>query len=289
MDLVKSISIDNLLNQRAAVIDRFRQAQALLAEAEQMLAAAGIMGKYNNFQTLLMGDWRISTIDLLNGEKGLQQIIQRIDAWAWDKLLHDSGLRTFMHAEARESWDRQIQELKCPPLTHETIAETFRALHASRGQMMEDGVVAVFKKLSWHYKTNLPQRFGKRLVITHLVCPNGTPSYSGRACNSLDDLVRVFCVLDGKPEPDHRQGMYSQISDALEGKPEQDHRVSMYCQISDNRHNRFLDHEYFTLKWFKNGNGHLTFKRPDLVDELNAIITRRFPGALYHDRQKGAA
>lgn len=115
MDLVKSISIDNLLNQRAAVIDRFRQAQALLAEAEQMLAAAGIMGKYNNFQTLLMGDWRISTIDLLNGEKGLQQIIQRIDAWAWDKLLHDSGLRTFMHAEARESWDRQIQELKCPP------------------------------------------------------------------------------------------------------------------------------------------------------------------------------
>ena len=34
------------------------------------------------------------------------------------------------------------------------------------------------------------------------------------------------------------------------------------------------------VKGFKNGNGHLTFARPDLVDQMNQIIGRHFPGAL---------
>lgn len=267
MELVKSISIDNLLNQREAVIDRFRRAQALLAEAEQVAAAAGITAEYKTFHTLAVGEWH--RCDVTEGEKGLALIIKRMDAWAWDKLLHESGIRTFMHADARKKWDDQIRKLDCPPLTREAIADTFQLLYASRGQMMEDGVVDVFRRLSWHYKTNLPQKFGKRLVITSLASPDGSPSHWGNATNSLDDLVRVFCLMDGKPEPDHRQGMHSQIYGA--------------------KRERFLDHEYFTLRWFKNGNGHLTFKRADLVDQLNQIVAKRYPGALPYDHHSKAA
>lgn len=259
MELVRSISIDNLLNQREAVIDRFRKAQAMLEEAKQVADAAGITAEYKTFHTLAVGDWQ--HCDFMEGERGLEKIIKRMDAWAWDKLLHDSGIRTFMHADARREWDKQIRDLDCPPLTRETIAETFKNLYASRGQMMEDGVIDVFRRLSWHYKTNLPQKFGKRLVITSLASPDGSPSYWAKAADSLDDLVRVFCLFDGKPEPDHRQGMHA--------------------QIHDKKRERFLDHEFFTLRWFKNGNGHLNFKRQDLVDRLNEIIERRYPGALY--------
>lgn len=262
-ELVQSISIINLLNQRDAIVDRVRRAQDLLAECAQVAEATGLTSCTQRFDMLIEGDYRFRSSELLSGEKGLQKIIKRIDAWAWDKLLHESGLRTFMHAAARQEWTKQITELTCPPLTAESITETFRLLHTNRGAMLEDGVVAVFKRLSWHYKTNLPQRFGKRLVISRLADALGNPIYNSTS-NNLDDLVRVFCVLEGKPEPDHRQGMYA--------------------QIGDHRHERFLDHEYFTLKWFKNGNGHLTFKRLDLVDELNAIIARRYPGALPHDR-----
>ena len=41
-----------------------------------------------------------------------------------------------------------------------------------------------------------------------------------------------------------------------------------------------LENDYIHLTWFKNGNGHITFKRVDLVDHLNRIIAKHFPGAL---------
>jgi hypothetical protein len=34
------------------------------------------------------------------------------------------------------------------------------------------------------------------------------------------------------------------------------------------------------LRLFRNGNGHLCFKRPELIDAMNAIIARHFPNAL---------
>ena len=41
-ELVKSVSIDNLLNQRTAVLDKLTQALALLREADQLAAAANV-------------------------------------------------------------------------------------------------------------------------------------------------------------------------------------------------------------------------------------------------------
>lgn len=80
--------------------------------------------------------------------------------------------------------------------------------------------------------------------------------------DQLDDLLRVFHVLDGQPEPDHRQGMYRTLNDALHA------RATTWSG------------PYFSLRWFRKGSGHLTFTRPDLVEELNRILARRFPNAL---------
>lgn len=37
---------------------------------------------------------------------------------------------------------------------------------------------------------------------------------------------------------------------------------------------------YLSIRTFKNGNGHVTFKRPDLVEKMNKIIAKHYPGAL---------
>jgi len=34
------------------------------------------------------------------------------------------------------------------------------------------------------------------------------------------------------------------------------------------------------IRTFKNGNGHATFTRPDLVERMNLIIAKHYPGAL---------
>jgi len=40
------------------------------------------------------------------------------------------------------------------------------------------------------------------------------------------------------------------------------------------------ENDYFHLRWFKNGNGHLTFKRADLVEQMNRILAKHYPNAL---------
>ncbi|MEX7693653.1 DUF4942 domain-containing protein, partial [Enterobacter hormaechei] len=38
--------------------------------------------------------------------------------------------------------------------------------------------------------------------------------------------------------------------------------------------------EYFTVRAYKKGSAHITFTRPDLVEKVNDIIARHYPGAL---------
>lgn len=153
---------------------------------------------------------------------------------------------------------------------HELIVRIFTNLHDSRGDMFDRGVIEVFRRLSWCYKTHNPFRFGKRVILTYFRNPVKGQAYgylNHRVTDELDDLVRVFSVLDGKPEPDHRDSMWSRIS----GQERAEYRVGPENE---------LDAEYFHIRWFRNGNGHLTFKRPDLVEKMNAIIGRHYPGAL---------
>lgn len=139
------------------------------------------------------------------------------------------------------------------------IEATFTHLYGARGGMFERGVLACFRRLSWDYRTNQPFKFGKRIIVKYLLSQGST---NHRVTNELDDLIRVFCVLDGKPEPDHRHGAYALVWNA--------------------RHERRTEAEndYLHLRWFKNGNGHLTFKRLDLVEKINVILAKHYPNAL---------
>lgn len=263
MDLVPSLSIENFLSQRDAMVERARSARQLLQELHGIAEAMPTIPSASSWYRLTLtteADRREFT-----SEDGFEGYIRTIDAACWARLLDLSGLRTFMDNQARTEWDENIEKRKVPPLTYENVQATFRELHAVRGELFERGVIAVFKSLSWHYKTNSPVMFGKRLIArVYETWGHGKHRYTNPnhyGANKLDDIMRVMCVLDGKPEPDHRQGAYRRLSDAPLGS--------------------VIDFDgYFTVKGFKNGNGHLTFLRPDIVDKMNRIIAKHYPGAL---------
>ncbi|WP_175787323.1 DUF4942 domain-containing protein [Burkholderia anthina] len=259
-NLVPSISIANLANQRVSVVERVRAALDLLGEA-QALAKTAHLG----FPRLVLDEsygcrGRPSiTGDYAKRDEAEAAIVRLIDIRGWDYLLSESGLRTFMDAKAREQWSNQIAEGDVPELTAANIEATFAQLYGARGDMFERGVLQCFKRLSWNYKTNEPFKFGKRIIVRYLL---SSGSLNFRVTNELDDLIRVFCILDGKPEPDHRNGAYYLISDTRQARRSE------------------TENDYFQLRWFKNGNGHLTFKRPDLVGQLNKILAKHYPNAL---------
>ena len=260
--VIPSVSIANMLAKREAVVQRLGQIIALVAEAEELATSAGL-GK---MRWVMDGErWDCPARLLQDGF--LDACIKRLDAGGWRTLLDQSGLRTFMDAKAREDWDKRLYDVKVPEFNAANIRATFGALYESRGDIFERGVINVFKELSWHYRTNKPQKLGKRLIITHVLneCIGKGGGYGSpcqRNVDKLDDLVRILHVLDGKTQPDHRQGMYCRISEATRaGQPG-------------------MEDEYMAIRWFRNGNGHVTFKRLDLVDSMNLILAKHHPNAL---------
>jgi len=269
-ELVPSVSIDNLLAQREAIVERLKHMAELHAEIEELSKSA--FGCDSAAPALECRRAHAS----LNTDHGLACLIKQVDATAWQYLMNESGLRTFMDGLAREQWDRTLRNGKpgdVPALTLETIWETFRSLNDQRGLMFERGVVTCFRHLSWDYKTNSPYLFGKRIILEGVLDlwnigggkrRSGGPSLAG--CNRIDDLLRVMSVLDGQPEQDHRQGAYHVLINHFSYNKHSQEPVELAGMIS--------------IKCFKNGNGHLTFLRPDLVDKLNEIIRRHHPNAL---------
>ncbi len=263
-EVVKSVSVENLVNQRDAVMQRVTDAVALLKEAHEIAKAAHIgfprMVIDNHYA--LRGRNVAVCGEFSNSVDALDSVRRLVDAGAWDYLLKESGLRTFMDASARDQWRNQISEGEIPVLNLANVRGTFSQLYDSRAAMFERGVLECFRRLSWNYKTNEPFKFGKRIILGGLLS-NGWPN--SKETDKIDDLLRVFHILDGKPEADHRSGIYSLIVAATKKSVGE------------------LEAECIGLRWFKKGSGHITFKRPDLVDRLNAILAKHYPNALPAD------
>lgn len=262
--LVPSASLSALLQSRDAILERIEKAMALMAEV-RTIGAGAFTGWWNGHFELQSSGYRRGSAAF--NVENLDMWKKTVDAEGWDHLLKVMGLRTFMSAEARKKWDADINAHAFPELTRENVEATFGALYARRSTMFEDGVIQVFRSLSYCYKTNCPRMFGKRLVLRGVVNPRSRfwpeSVTHGRGVDSLDDLLRVMHVVDGKPEPDHRQGAYRLLNEAKWPS----------C-------GPFELHGYVSLRGFKNGNCHLTFLRPDLVEKLNGILAKNSPGCL---------
>lgn len=261
--LVKSVSIDNLLNQRECVREalvRCHEAACTINQVSMGLSTPRNPAQYSITAAHLLcrpGQRRALRI---HEEDAVAIGIKQFDATGWQYLLAESGMRSLMDATARSKWDDAITKLDVPELTRPNIESTFARLHDSRAEMFERGVIAVFQSLSWEHKTNLPAKFGKRIVVTGL-----GGYHADQTCDRLDDLIRVLHVMDGKPEPDHRHGAYMLLSGAGALRSRQAGEV---------------DTEYLHIRFFMNGNAHVTFKRADLVERMNQVIAKHYPGAL---------
>jgi hypothetical protein len=261
-ELVPSVSITHLLQQREAALERVKQAFALLAEADRIARSARLGFPYIVACKTYRGDGQDVGGEFGDTAAALEACRLSIDAGAWRFLMDESGMRSLMSARKRYEFDENVRKHQIPELTREAICATFGALHDSRGEMFDQGIIEVFKRLSWDYKTNLPQKFGKRIIVKYLCYTYGI---NHNSVEQLDDLMRVFHVLDGKPEGDHRQGSYAKLSDAFREN-------SGYPKVFEN--------EYLSIRLFGNGNGHILFKRLDLVDAMNGVLAKHFPNAL---------
>lgn len=262
-DVICSTSIERIIIGRSNAL---KQIETLIQHVADISTLTRSIGGKTALDWAMKQDFRCGCWLMEKREAAMKAITRNLDREIWRDLMKKSGMLSIMDAQAREQWYNSLEKDDIPTISEENILSTFKQLHQSKGEVFERGVINVFKSLSWDYKSNSPCRFGRKIIVNGLVKHDrwGFGLNWGRQRDRLADLERMLMLLDGKPVPDNRADVTRRLGD----------------HIHENRHSNRYEDEMFTIKYFQKGSGHITFKRPELVDKLNDIITRHYPGAL---------
>lgn len=261
-DVICSTSIERIITGRNTALVQIETLIQQLDDISALTSSVG-GGKSNEWG---VRQYHYDCWLMEKPETAIKAITRNIDRSIWKDLMNKSGMLALMDAQARDEWYNSLEKDDIPAVSEENILSTFEQLHQSKGEVFERGVINVFKGLSWDFKSNSPCKFGKKIIVTGLVKYDrwGFGLNWGWQRDRLADLERMLILLDGKPVPDNRADVTRRLSD----------------HIHENRHCNGYEDEMFTIKFFQKGTAHITFKRPGLVDKLNDIIARHYPGAL---------
>lgn len=262
-ELICSTSIERIVTKRDAALAQIEQ--LILQLNAISLLTAGIGGGS-------AADWAMKSGHgydcwlMEEPEKGLPVITRNIDRSLWRDLMLKSGMLSLMDAQARSQWYQNLEDGELPTISEANILSTFEQLHQSKAEMFERGIINVFKGLSWDYKTNSPCCFGKKIIINNLVTHDlwGYSLTWGCRCDQLADLERMLFLLDGKAIPDNRGDISFRLMEYIRANPGKD----------------IYEDDYFSIRYFQKGTAHLTFKCPELVEKMNDIIAKYYPGML---------
>ncbi len=261
-ELISSTNIERIVAGRNAALEQIRTMIQQLANISALTESVG----GQNAQDWAMRDGYRCGCWLLEKENtGMKVITCNLDRSIWRDLMKKSGMIALMDAAARDEWSRILEQDDIPAISEENILSTFRQLHHSKDDVFELGIINVFKSLSWDYRSNSPCRFGRKIIVNALVKHDrwGFGLLHGKRRDQLADLDRMLNLLDGKPLPENRHDLCVRLADHI-----------------SKQHSTVYEDEYLSIRYFQKGSAHITFKRPDLVEKMNVIIAKHYPGML---------
>ncbi len=262
-DVICSTSIERIVTGRNAALT---QIEALIRQLDDISTLTRSIGGKTALDWAMKQDFRCGCWLMEKTETAMKAITRNLDRGIWRDLMKKSGMLSLMDAQARDQWYNSLEKDDIPAVSEANILSTFEQLHQSKGDVFERGVINVFKRLSWDYKSNSPCKFGKKIIVEGLVSYTrwGFSFNWGWRRDQLVDLERMLMLLDGKPIPDNREDIARRLSD----------------HISQQKTSDSYEDTLFKIKYFQKGSAHITFRRPELVDKLNDIIAKHYPGAL---------
>lgn len=196
-------------------------------------------------------------------DRSLEVFRAHVDASVWTHLLTITRMSDMMDREAREEFDRSLMA-NVPEVTFETVTNTFSQLRREADLIFKRGLANAFSKLDRRFRSHDGFKIGSRIILTNVFDEWGSWNYHGRARETITDVERVFAILDNhNPNP----GSLISAIDASRGRG-LDPRQSE-CEAG-----------YFRIKGFKNGNCHIWFTRPDLVEKANKLLADYYGATL---------
>lgn len=179
----------------------------------------------------------------------------------WDAVVEQTDMKSFINAKKRRELSDQIEKDELPEITLENIYGMINTFASQVNDLFEETVWSVYETMNprWkHYKTN-SDCIGKRRIISGALDGYGHINYHKEP--HINDIDSVFHLLDGKGTAKTRPGS-TKLTDAF--------RYAL-CKKE-----HAFETEYFKCKWYGGAcTLHLEFKRMDLVDKFNEIVSER--------------
>ncbi|EKN4696251.1 DUF4942 domain-containing protein [Yersinia ruckeri] len=261
--VICSTSIERIVTGRNTALT---QIETLIHQLDDISTLTRSIGGKTALDWAMKQDFRCGCWLMEKTETAMKVITCNLDRGIWRDLMKKSGMLSLMDAQARDQWNKSLEDENIPAISEANILSTFEQLHLNKMDVFERGIINVFKGLSWDYKTNSPCSFGKKIIINNLVTHNrwGYSLNWGWRRDQLADLERMLFLLDGKPIPDNRGDISTRLKEHIQDNPAKD----------------VYEDEFFSIRYFQKGTTHLTFKRPELTRRMNDIIAKHYPGML---------
>jgi hypothetical protein len=190
-----------------------------------------------------------------------------LDRRMWRQAFDYTGFMQLMDRQEKQKFLAELEK-QPPEFTIENIRSTFLSVMQEADNLFARGLVNVFLRLSDDHKsnTNEPFKVNHKAVLSGMVQRNWGKdtvmvNYYNWASEQLNDIDRVFKVLDGQKHQPR----------ALE--------TACNAAFSDLAKPNTYSDDYYLIRGYLNGNMHITFKRDDLLEKANKIISDFYNGA----------
>ena len=185
-----------------------------------------------------------------------------LDSAIWTRMIEATGMSRIMDAKERALMDEAMRG-DVPAATVDNITATIQRLMGDADLIFLRGLARAFSSLDRRFRSHDGFKIGSRMIFTRVFSEFGSFNY-GEIRHTLNDVERAFALLDKKP----------------------DNAGELVFHLSRHRSGRFDPHQseiettYFRAKCYMNGNCHLWFSRPDLVEAVNKELARFYGAAL---------
>lgn len=250
-EIAKKRTAEEIIALRDTALAHYRSAMIHLRRAEDLANRAAEYAA----PSVEVERWSVRSEKNIGGT--MERIRKHMDKRIWVALKRETGLVDLMDAEASGKFDKEVEE-NAPPISLDVVKATFARLLGEADLIFERGLVNVFRTVCREYKTNDPFRVGKKIIM------RGGFWHHMYNAERVADLDRVFHMLDGKSPKPHGENAASVLR-AHYG----------YNSVPRDR----VKTDYMAFDGYLNGNIHIHFLRPDLVDKVNLIIARALGGS----------
>ncbi len=243
-----------------AIVRAYEQAEAsilqgcqLIAGAEQRINDALQVGEQHTGVYFLTHHRNLGSYS--EPSDGLKELRRQV----WRHLVDRLEVRRMMSVAKAKQLDEWLSDRqKVEPITYETVMGLMRYYIENLPEMLTEAITEVYEFLRPTHtklKTNTQYELRSRVIMEHWVEAGwGAAAYRPRswARPRMVALENVFSALDGRGSvsKEWRSELEQAVEKTIEDRAET---------------------TYFRIRACKNGNLHLEFKRPDLVDKFNKM------------------